>query len=94
MPTYMNSVGYAVVLNVDRDIADSTVRRILYKKPSGTTGYWEATLRRFYEIYYLVQEGDFDELGKWEIQAYVETQGRSLYGERAYMDVEANIGAS
>jgi hypothetical protein len=94
MPIYMNSVGYAIVLNVNLDITNSTVQRIVYKKPSGATGYWEATLRRCYEIYYLIQEGDFDEVGKWEIQAYVETSGRPLYGERAYLDVEANIGAS
>jgi hypothetical protein len=94
MPIYMNSVGYAIVLNVDKDVADSTVRRIIYKKPSGATGYWPAMLHGLIEIYYLIQKNDLDEAGKWELQAYVETPGWSLYGETAYLDVEANIEAS
>jgi hypothetical protein len=94
MHTYMNSNSYVIVLNVDQDVADSTVRRIVYKKPSGATGYWPAMLRGLLEIYYLIQENDLDEAGKWELQAYVETPGWSLYGEKAYLDVEANIEAS
>ncbi len=95
MPTYMNSVGYAITLNVDLDISDSTVRKILYKKPSGATGFWIAALQGLFELCYLVQEGALDEAGRWEVQAYVEMPtGRALYGEITYLDVEANIRVS
>ncbi len=95
MPTYMNSVGYPITLNVDLDISDSTVRKILYRKPSGATGFWTAALQGLFEICYLVQEGDLDEVGRWEVQAYVEMPtGRALYGEIVYHNIEANIRVS
>jgi len=91
MPIYMSSVGYRIVLFVGQDIQDATVRHIVYKKPSGEVGYWLATLRGLLEIEYTVQAGDFDEAGKWELQAYIETPNWSHYGEKAYLDVEENI---
>jgi hypothetical protein len=94
MAIYVDSTGFNIVLNVLQDISNSTVRRIYYKKPSAETGYWEASLRGLTEITHSILQEDLDEVGRWELQAYVETSGWSCYGEIVYMDVEQNIEAS
>lgn len=63
-------------------LASATVKRILYTKPSGTDGYWDATVSGN-NLIYIVQSGDIDEEGTWKFQAFVTVSGRDGYGNIA-----------
>lgn len=65
--------GYDSLDNAD-------VTRILYEKPqSKTKGYFEAQVSGTTLIYNL-QNGDIDEVGNWEFQAYIEIAGAYTFG--------------
>jgi hypothetical protein len=88
MSVYVNANGYDIVLHVGQDISAATVMRIYYKKPSGATGYWTATARQFCEIGYVVQTGNLNEAGTWELQSYVTTPAWGpLYGDIVELEV-------
>lgn len=57
--------------NTTIDISASTTKRIYYKKPNGTTGYWPATLYGLHSIQYDASHGNIDVAGVWRLRAYV-----------------------
>ncbi len=61
------------------DLTTASVKEIHYRKPSGVTGSWTATVTDESLIYDL-QNGDIDEPGKWMFQAYVVIGGLPGYG--------------
>lgn len=71
-----------LTLNADTkydDLASATVTRILYKKPDRTKGYWPATVSGT-KLVYAVSNGDIDQEGEWQFQAYFEVGGLKSYG--------------
>jgi hypothetical protein len=48
---------------------DASITQILYEKPDGTTGAWNATVSGN-SLVYDVQSGDIDQRGRWTFQAY------------------------
>jgi hypothetical protein len=76
-------------LNTGIDLSSATTTRILYKKPSGTKGYWAATT----DSQTLVYEHTIDEEGIWELQSYVVIAGDTFYGDIAKQHFENNISA-
>lgn len=52
------------------DLASADETKILYRKPSGITGSWNATVNGTDLTYNLV-DGDIDERGMWQFQSYV-----------------------
>jgi hypothetical protein len=68
------------------DITGSTVRRIVYVKPDGTTGYVTAAVENLVTgiIYYDVPQGNtlIDQSGNWKFWAYIQfADGRIARGE-------------
>jgi hypothetical protein len=61
------------------DLNTATTTQILYRKPSGDQGAWTATVDGMNLIYDL-QNGDIDEIGRWQFQAYVVNGGLKGYG--------------
>ena len=55
-------------------LASAEVKQILYQKPDGTKGAWEATNSGTTLIYNL-QNGDIDQSGMWKLQTYIEVGG-------------------
>jgi hypothetical protein len=55
-------------------LSSASVKRILYIKPDGSTGYWTATLTGTKLIYTTV-DGDLDQVGEWAFQPFVEFAG-------------------
>ena len=82
-----DNVGVKIYVDVESDISTQTVLEINYKKPSGASGTWTATLGTTQVIvkgttleantyiYYVTQAGDIDEAGDWNVQSYVELSG-------------------
>lgn len=57
----------------------ASLKQIHYTKPSGTPGVWPATVSGT-QLTYTVTNGDIDEVGTWQFQAYIEIGGLKTYG--------------
>lgn len=64
------------------DLSTMSVKRILYTKPSGATGFWNVTVENGSVMVKEFSTGDLDELGIWEVQTYVENAaGKKTWGK-------------
>ena len=72
------------------DLASAEVTRILYKKPGGTEGYWEASVSGT-NLIYNVSNGDIDVVGQWTFQAYIELGGLKGYGSLFTQQIQKPI---
>lgn len=63
------------------DLADCTITQILYEKPDGTTGAWDADVSGE-TLVYQFQDGDIDQKGRWTFQAYFVNGGLKGYGKK------------
>ncbi len=61
------------------DLNTATVTKILYRKPSGAKGSFDAQVDGM-SLTYNLQNGDIDEAGKWMFMAYVVNGGLKGYG--------------
>ena len=86
---YVGDIGGAVILNCGTDISAADPVKILYKKPSGTTGEWTGAVYNTNYIKYTTQENDIDEAGIWEFQSYLTLSGWTGRGETAKQEVHA-----
>jgi len=67
---FQGDIGTKIKLDSDSTLTGATTLQIKYKKPSGTTGAWTATIEGTEYAYYLTEEDDLDESGVWELQLY------------------------
>jgi hypothetical protein len=58
---------------------DATTTKIKYRKPSGETGEWIATVSGS-DLVYNLTNGDIDEIGTWQFQAYFVVGGLKSFG--------------
>lgn len=82
-----DDIDTRIYVDCEENVSTQTVIKIKYKKPSSDTGDWTAilgtdtvtvngvTLEANTYIYYDTIDGDIDEAGDWNIQAYVELSG-------------------
>ena len=84
---YYLDEGVKIILNVGVDISASTVQKIKFKRPNGTSGEWVAKRESVTSISYIIQTSDLNYAGIWKLQAYVETPGWKLHGEEARLQV-------
>lgn len=61
------------------DLAAATVKRILFKRPDGTEGFWNADQEGTLLVYNL-QNGDINKEGNWQFQTYIEVGGKNAPG--------------
>jgi hypothetical protein len=90
MSLYKTQSYLTLRVNTGIDLSGADVRRILYKKPSGTRGYWPATADG-QVLVYAVQAGDIDQSGIWSFQSYIEVSGRKGFGDVSSHVFEENI---
>lgn len=72
---YEGSIGLTITLDTTVDLTGATIIEIHYKKPSGATGEWTASVTDTTKVQYATVDGDIDESGTWEFLAYVKTAG-------------------
>lgn len=72
---FVGDVGTDIVVDCGTDISTSTVRKIRAKKPDGKIVEWSATVHEGTKLMYKVVDGDLDQSGRWDIQAYIEMPG-------------------
>lgn len=89
-PVFVDQSYLAIELDTKRDLTGATVTQILYKKPNGERGEWEASVSGT-ELHYAVQNDDLDVRGTWEFQTYVVIGDRKGYGEIFRKEIYPNI---
>jgi hypothetical protein len=85
---YRDTVGKKIILDVGENISTATTLRIYYRKPHGTSGYWEADLESARQMFYILAASDIDEIGVWRVQPYVVMGGVSTYGDIERFEVK------
>lgn len=82
---YVGDIGTALVADIGADIEGATDTKLLVRKPDGTEVEWPADI---FEIdaekkylRYLTELGDFDQAGKYYVQAFLEKDGWTGKGE-------------
>lgn len=68
-----------LTIETDFNLSGATVTQILYWKPNGVSGAWDATVSGT-DLVYNVTNGDIDVSGNWRLQAYVVIGGKSYRG--------------
>ncbi len=67
-------------LDTGLDLTAASVKKILYKKPDGSKGGWDASVEGT-KLVYNFNDTDINVSGEWEFQAYVEIGGKKGYGD-------------
>jgi hypothetical protein len=61
-------------------LGSATVKRILFEKPNGSKGYWDATVSGT-TLTYQTTNSDIDQVGLWKFHSYIEVGGLKAYGD-------------
>ena len=72
---FVGDEGTELILDCGVNISTATVRKIVAKRPGGSKAEWSAVASGTDAIKYVVQTGDLNVAGNWELQAYVEMPG-------------------
>jgi len=86
---FVGDIDTRIILETGVDVSAGTTLEIHYVKPSGESGSWTAlpVAGEETQIYYDTVEGDLDEAGDWQVQAYVELATWEGHGEITTMTV-------
>jgi len=66
-----------IAIALNQSLVGATNPKILYKKPGGTVGQWEATISGS-EVQYAAVNGELDEPGLWQFEARLQLNGNRL----------------
>lgn len=93
MALFVGDIGKKIILTVGVDISAASVKRIIYRKPNGKTGYWTASEETTTSISYTTAATDIDEPGTWQFQAYCVTASWTQYGTIRRYEVKSPIAS-
>lgn len=89
-----NTQGY-LSIKLDTGVNLSTVGAtdlaIKYKKPSGATGTWSATITETTKLIYTFSNTDLDETGLWKAQAFFKVSGKNAFCDIITFDVTQKL---
>lgn len=85
---YKGSVGIGIVVETGIDLNSSTSSVLNVKKPQGSEVVWDADVYQTTKVIYVTEEGDFDEVGLYYIQARVEFGDSIFFGETTVLQVK------
>jgi len=85
----LGEYGIPIVFEQDMDISEADLY-ILYTKPSGDTGQWDATVEGT-DFYYLLKNGDIDENGLWILWALAVWSNKRLWARVSLLVRDAPI---
>lgn len=80
---FKGDIGVKITVDTVIDVSSATVKKIFYRKPDGTSGYWTGTLEadNTHLSFTTTVLTDLDVVGMWTCQSYVEMPGFSGFGE-------------
>lgn len=89
-----NTQGYLSIkldTGVNLSSVGATNLAIKYKKPSGATGTWSASITETTKLIYNFTNTDLDEIGLWSAQAYFTVAGKNAYCDITNFDVTQKL---
>ena len=86
---YVGDVGTELIVDTCTDITAATVARLLVEKPDGMEFAWDGAVYETTKVRYVVQSGDFDQVGEYQLQVYLEMPGWSGKGNATTFRVSA-----
>lgn len=89
---YTGDIGTLLTLDTGSDISTGSIFRIYYEDPNENNGFFTASLNETDNVQYTTTGIDFDVVGDWTLQAYVEySGGNKFYGNKVQLEVKSNI---
>jgi hypothetical protein len=87
---FKDEVGTLVIVNVGITVTGATVAKLLVEKPvSKEVVEWNDGLTKEGTLLkYTIKDGDLDEVGTYELQAYIEINGWKGHGEKTAFVIE------
>lgn len=79
-----------ITLETTFTLAGASVAQILYRKPNGQTGAWNASISGN-NLTYNISSTDVDIVGNWRLQAYVVIDGEKYYGAEVTQQFKSPI---
>lgn len=76
---FIHQGNITITNNTGVSLAGATVTQIIFRRPDGTTGTWNATPSGN-TLTYAIQTGDTAVKGNWRLQAYIVNGGQKGYG--------------
>ena len=89
---YVGDVGTEIIVDTCSDIITATLARLIVEKPDGTVVNWDGAVVDDTKIRYVVSVGDFDQVGEYRLQAYVEMPGGTWRGNTTSFKVTQVFG--
>lgn len=89
-----NTQGYLSIkldTGVNLTSVNATNLSIKYKKPSGETGTWSASITETTKLIYNFTNTDLDEIGLWQAQAFFRVDGKNAYCDIITFDVTEKL---
>jgi hypothetical protein len=86
---YVGDEGTEIIVDTCSDISAATVTDLIVRKPDGTQVTWSGAIYDTTKIRYVTTTGDFDQAGRYRLQAYVEMPGWKGFGETTTFKVLA-----
>lgn len=84
---YSGEIGTEILLDTGSDLTGASDTKIKCKKPDGTTVEWVATIKETTKLSYITAAGDFNQTGRYRVQASLTLAGWSGLGETASFKV-------
>jgi len=86
---YVGDIGTAIIVDVCSDITGATLAALNVTKPDGTAVQWVGAVYDTTKIRYYVTVDDFDQVGEYRLQAYVEMPTWQGHGNTTTFKVTA-----
>lgn len=85
---YVGDIGTEILVDVKSNISTATELVLRVRKPvSGTLVNWTGTLEGLTKIKYIVADGDWNEVGVYNLQAYVVMPTWSGLGDNTRFEI-------
>jgi hypothetical protein len=89
---YVGDIGTEVIVDTCSNISSATTANLKVEKPDGTLVTWVGVVYQTTKIRYVILDGDFDQAGKYLMQAYVEIGSWSGHGDTVTFTVSELFG--
>ena len=88
---YVGDVGTEIIVDVCSDISTATLATLKVMKPDGTLATWVGSVYNTQYVRYITVAGDFDQIGEYRVQPYIEMPGFAGRGDTARFKVSATF---
>lgn len=88
---YKGTIGTDILVNVGCDVENASDLELWVTKPSGTKVIWIPVVKNKRFLQYTIADGDWNESGTYNLQAYVEINGWKGPGDETTFEIYDTI---